>query len=113
MAMVLTKTTDGSLVVLGEDGSVPVIAFLESDGGVSMASVGIVRSWMRVSRATKPLLKSVVGWVGLGLGWGGLASLEQDAEGDDDGEDGHHDGKETEGVVRCPGHDDGDLPIVN
>ena len=111
--MVLTKTTDGGFVVLGEDGGVPVIAFLEYDGGVSMSSVSAVRSWMGVARAAEPLLKSAVGWVGLGLGWGGLASLKQDPEGDDDGEDGHHDGEEAEGVVRCPGHDDGDLPIVN
>lgn len=94
VAIVLTKTANGCFVVLGEDGGVPVIAFLESDGGVSMSSVVRV-SWNWASASCEELLKSVVGW----MGWGGLASLEQDPEGDDDGEDGYHDGKEAEGVV--------------
>ena len=67
---------------------------------------------MATTQAAEELLKSVVCWERCGVSWDGLAALEQETGGDDDGEDGDHDGEEAEAVVDCPGHDDVDLPIV-
>lgn len=37
------------------------------------------------TQAAEELLKSIVCWVRLSVGWDGLAALEQETEGNDDG----------------------------